>query len=264
MTTKPDLILLGPAPPYRGGIAETNHELAIALEQAGKCLELWTFKKLYPKIIFPGSSPFSKEAQPKLNVYRKIHAYAPFHWKRVANQISKQSPKVVIFRYYTPFLALCYGYIAHYLNPKIECVALVDNWIPHERKPWDRMLNRFFGKRMHRFMTLSSNVTHAIKQDFAKPIWTGFHPISKQLPDPISMPVAKKKLGWSPQEQVVLFFGLVRKYKGLDLLIQAFATSCLKNTSIRLAIVGEFYEDINRYKKTDFTIRIARRCLVLS
>lgn len=243
-----DYLLIGPAHPFRGGIAETQHELAKALQEQGKTVELITFTTLYPKFLFPGSSPLSIAKAPEAIIIKQyIHAYLPFEWKKVAKKINEINPKAVVFRYYTPFLAPVYGVIAKNINSLIKKIALVDNWIPHETKIWDSFLNRYFEKKIDGFTTLSDNVAKQVKKDSLKPVWTGFHPISSTLLDPINKTLARKKITISEKTKVVLFFGLIRKYKGLELLIKAFNETPLKKNNIVLYIAGECYENPKKY-----------------
>jgi len=243
-----DYLIIGPAHPYRGGIAETNHELALGFKKNGKKVEIWTFKKLYFNFLFPGKTQFTNQSAPKeLDIKRVIHAYSPFQWNNIIKKIKKLNPKNIIFRYYTPFLALCYGYLARNIGSKINCIGMVDNWIPHENTFLDNYLNNFFGSACSSFVTLSKSVANEIENNFNKPILKGFHPINEFLPKPISKNIARKNLNLSNDLEYILFFGLVRKYKGLDLLIDAFSIFHKKNSNAQLLIVGEFYEQKNKY-----------------
>ena len=243
-----DYLIIGPVAPFRGGIAETQYELATHLQLSGKKVQLLTFSKLYPKFLFPGENQKTKEKQQdSLKVSESIHAYNPLRWGKVIHQINQLNPQNLIFRYYTPFLAPVYGWIAKKTNPQINKIALVDNWIPHERRVFDGILNRFFGKQMHAFTTLSKSVASQIKNDFKQPVWVGFHPINTQLLPSISKAEARKKLGWDQKQTIVLFFGLIRQYKGLELLIKSFSEEVFNNRNTVLKIVGECYENKNKY-----------------
>lgn len=255
-----DYLFIGPAHPFRGGISETQHELTKTLVEQGFNVKLFTFTSLYPKILFPGSSPYSSQKAPKnLDIEQKIHAYSPLGWKKIADQINTLQPKNVIFRYYTPFLAPVYTSLAKRLDKGIKKITLVDNWFPHESNIWDKALNRYFGKQMQGFTTLSPLVAQQIKLEFKVPIWSGFHPIATHLRPEIEQHKAKEILGWSPSEKTILFFGLIRKYKGLELLIQSFAESPLKEENIRLYIAGECYENSNKYSKLIKELQIENR-----
>ena len=255
-----DYLFIGPAHPFRGGISETQHELTKTLMEQGFNVKLFTFTSLYPKILFPGSSPYGSQKAPKnLDIEQKIHAYSPIGWKKIAEQINTLQPKNVIFRYYTPFLAPVYTSIAKRLDMGIKKIALVDNWFPHESNIWDKALNRYFGKQMQGFTTLSTQVAQQLKLEFKVPIWSGFHPIATHLHPEIEQQKAKEILGWSPSEKTILFFGLIRKYKGLELLIQSFAESPLKEENIRLYIAGECYENPNKYSNLIKELQIENR-----
>ena len=255
-----DYLFIGPVHPFRGGISETQHELTKTLMEQGFNVKLFTFTSLYPKILFPGSSPYSSQKAPKnMDIKQKIHAYSPLGWKKIADQINTLQPKNVIFRYYTPFLAPVYTSIAKRLDMGIKKIALVDNWFPHESNIWDKALNRFFGKQMQGFTTLSTQVAQQLKLEFKVPIWSGFHPISTHLHPEIEQQKAKEILEWSPSEKTILFFGLIRKYKGLELLIQSFAESPLKEENIRLYIAGECYENPNKYSNLIKDLQLENR-----
>ena len=247
---KVDYLLIGPAYPYRGGIAQTQNEFALSLIKLGKIVHLITFKKLYPKFLFPGKSQYSSEVRPNiLKISRIIHSYNPFNWIKTAKKINSINPDVVIFRYYTPLLAFCYFGIINALNKKIKKVALIDNWIHHEPRFYDKILNTLFSKKIDSFITLSDNVAQQIKKQINSNIFSGFHPISNNLPKKISRLKARKEIGWDVDAQIVLFYGLIRPYKGLENLLKAFSKLPLKLSNVKLAIIGEFYEPISKYQK---------------
>jgi len=247
---KVDYLLIGPAYPYRGGIAQTQNQLALSLTKLGKTVLLITFKKLYPKFLFPGKSQFTIETKPDLiKINRTIHSYNPFNWIKVARKINKINPKVIIFRYYNPLLSFCYYGIINNLNKNIKKVALVDNWKHHEPKFYDKILNKLFSIKIDSYITLSDNVAQELKKQLNSNIFSGFHPISEDLPKKISKLNARKEIGWDIDAKIILFYGLIRPYKGLDNLLVAFTMSPLNLSNIKLAIVGEFYEPILKYKK---------------
>jgi len=245
-----NFILIGPAYPFRGGISNTNHELIREIQKKEKNSFIITFKKLYPKFIFPGKNQFSDEKKPSdINIERHITSYNPISWIKTAKRINELNPKAVIFRYYTPFLAPAYFFITILIKNKIKKIALVDNWIPHESFLLDNLLNKLFGIKMSGFITLSRNVSNQIESNFSKPILTLFHPINQNLPLPISKSDARKILKWPKERKVILFYGLIRKYKGLELLINSINEEPLKKNKIHLVIAGEFYESKEKYLK---------------
>lgn len=245
---KLDYLIIGPAHPFRGGISETQHQFAKALQKQGKKVVLLTFTKLYPKLLFPGKTQLSTEEAPAdLSIYKAIHAYHPLKWAEAVRFIHSQDPAVVVFRYYTPFLSFVYHWIGKRLSKKIKKIALVDNWIPHERRGIDRSLNRLFAKTMDAFSCLSPGVAEQIKTDFKGPLWEGFHPINEDLLPRLDQKKTKNKLNWETETAYVLFFGLIRKYKGLELLIEAFSQKPLLNKSVKLYVAGECYEGPQKY-----------------
>ena len=245
-----DCLILGPAYPYRGGIADTNHAFAKELTKQGVTTEIWTFTKLYPNIIFPGKTQFDlADKEFSFKIVKKIHAYNPFSWKKISDEINSLAPKRVVFRYWTPLLAIAWGNIARRLDESIKRIALVDNWNPHEPKPWDNSLNRYFSDKMNLITTLSESVHSEIISEVKIPVNKGFHPINDDLPEIISKKEARERLKLNQHLNYILFFGLIRSYKGLDLLIEAFKYLNQSNQVIKLLIVGEFYEDETQYKK---------------
>ena len=245
-----NFILIGPAFPFRGGISNTNHELIREIQKKFKNSFIITFKKLYPNFIFPGKNQFSNEKKPlKINIERHLTSYNPMSWIKTAKRINKFNPKAVIFRYYTPFLAPAYFFINILISNKIKKIALVDNWKPHESFLFDNFLNKLFGIKITGFISLSKNVSNQIRLNFKKPILTLFHPINQNLPIPISKNNARKILKWPKERKTILFYGLIRKYKGLDLLINSIIEEPLKKSQIHLVIAGEFYEPKEKYLK---------------
>jgi len=247
---KLDYLLIGPAYPLRGGIAETQHQFALALQKKGNKVALLTFTHLYPKLLFPGKTQISTEkATDELYVLPKIHAYNPFRWHNIIPTIQSLNPKRVVFRYYTPFLSLVYSYIAKKLHKSIQKIALVDNWIPHEKSQLDNFLNKRFIKHISHFTTLSPLVANQIKTQYKVRVWSGFHPINTHLLAKVDQKTARKQLRWEETCTYVLFFGLIRKYKGLELLIQAFNEKILDDKNIKLYVAGECYENPEKYSQ---------------
>lgn len=246
MASSPPLkiLLLGPAHPYRGGISDSQMAFAKALKKLNTRTELWTFTHLYPDFIFPGKTQYSKEKAPtELDIERKLHSYNPLKWSKIANEINQLKPDVVVFRYWTPLLSPSWCSIARKLNPSIKRIGFIDNWIAHESKPWDTFLNTRFERAMDCFQTLSSELTSQVKQVTDKAVWGKAHPLDDGLPNRVESKIAKSKLTIDDQANYILFFGLIRAYKGLDLLIEALSLIPKK----KLLVVGEAYENIEKY-----------------
>ncbi len=236
-----DYLFLGPAKPFRGGIAETQGYLAEEILSKGLRVEVWTFTKLYPQILFPGKSQFdkSKNEKNKLDSKRIIHAYNFFKWKSIVKRINALKPRIVVFRYWTPLISPCWCYIKSKLDTSIKTVGLIDNWEHHEPKIWDKKLNTYFGNSMDMIVTFSEAVATEIKKTIEKKILIGFHPIPSKNKFKILKPNNYSKT----ESNFVLFFGLVRKYKGLEILID----SMKYNNNFKLLIVGEFYDNKKKY-----------------
>ncbi len=248
MQSRNSVLLLGPSYPYRGGIAETQNEFAMALKKLGYKVCVWTFKFQYPKTLFPGKTQITDDLKPKgLNVERKIHSMNPLNWIKLAREINKIKPKYLFLRYWTPFLAPCWSNIGKRISKETKVIGLVDNWIPHETKFSDRFLNNLFEKTCDSFITLSSYVSNQIKQSSSKNILSLFHPINNLLPDSIEEKIAYKRLYLNTEKEYILFAGLIRKYKGLDLLIDAFGKISKEMPKLELIIAGEFYDNKRKY-----------------
>lgn len=243
------IIILGPAHPYRGGISDTNEALCRNLQSQGHKVSIWTFRLQYPTLLFPGKTQFSESERPKgISIKRKINSISPWNWIRVAHQINKKKPDLILVRYWTPFLALSFGSIVKRLDQNIKKIAVTDNILPHELMPFHKLLTRFFCKQFDGFITLSKAVASELNHFIKKPILVLPHPINDQLPTALNQLKAQQSLGLNATKKYLLFFGLVRQYKGLDLLIQAMPSVLKKHPNTHLLVVGEHYESINKYR----------------
>lgn len=243
------MILVGTAYPYRGGLAVFNERLARSLQEEGYEVEIWTFTVQYPNFLFPGKTQFSTEPAPEgLIIHRKLNSVNPFNWMKVGRQLCKANADLVVFAYWMSFFAPCYGVIARYLKTT-KCIALVHNMMPHEKSVLDRVLPPFFVKSMDGFVALSQSVLRDVQRldKHDKPKAWSPHPIYDHYGPKEPREVALERLGLSPDYRYMLFFGLVRAYKGLDWLIQAFADDRLRKYPIKLIVAGEFYDDKRRY-----------------
>jgi len=256
-----DFLFLGPAYPYRGGIANTQHALVESLLEHGYNVKILTFTHLYPALLFPGKTQLTEKIEnPRFSIERRVHAYHPFQWHQVAKHINQLHPRAVIFRYWTPFLAPCWNAIAGRLNHSIKKVGWVDNWKAHEPKFWDKFLTRRFEKSMGLFTTLSPAVAKQIDKDSQKMIWGKMHPIAAHLPKKINLKEALKKLDFPEDKTALLFFGLIRPYKGLALLLKALKHHPDKH----LFIVGECYENWEKYQQLIEHLKIENQITVVN
>ena len=243
------VIIIGPAHPYRGGIANFNNSLADAFFKNGDDVEILSFKLQYPSFLFPGKTQFESSDPPKnIKIKSIINSINPFNWFNVAREINRKNPDFVIIRYWLPFMGPCLGSIARLLNKKIKILAITDNIIPHEKRFGDFFLTKYFVSSCDAFVTLSASVledlTHFTKSKNKK--FTP-HPIYDTFGEKIDKSVAKKNLELNINDKYLLFFGFVRKYKGLDLMLHAMSDQRIKDLGIKLIVAGEFYDNIDFY-----------------
>lgn len=243
--------IIGPAYPYRGGIATTNERLAQEFVSMGFDVQIETFTVQYPSFLFPGKTQYNlKPAPENLSIQRTINSINPLNWISVGRRICKEKPDLVIVRYWLPFMAPALGTIARLIrrnrHSKISCLA--DNIIPHEHRPGDRMLTSYFISRIDGLIAMSKSVL-VDAQSFRSNLPVGFcpHPIFDNYGERLSFELAKKKLRLDVNTRYLLFFGFIRDYKGLDLLLNAFADARLRNFPVKLLIAGEYYSSPEPY-----------------
>ena len=243
------VIIIGPAHPYRGGIANFNNSLADAFFKNGDDIEILSFKLQYPSFLFPGKTQYESSDPPKnIKIKSIINSINPFNWFNVAREINRKNPDFVIIRYWLPFMGPCLGSIARLLNKKIKILAITDNIIPHEKRFGDFFLTKYFVSSCDAFVTLSASVLEDLTQ-FTKSKNKKFtpHPIYDTFGEKIDKSVAKKNLELNINDKYLLFFGFVRKYKGLDLMLHAMSDQRIKDLGIKLIVAGEFYDNIDFY-----------------
>jgi len=248
------VIIIGPAFPFRGGIANFNNALAQEYHNRGDQVIIYSFTLQYPSFLFPGTTQYESGKAPKnLKIKTLINSVNPFNWLTVARRINKEQPDYVIIRYWLPFMAPCLGSIARLLKKRIKIIAITDNVIPHEKRIGDNFFTRYFVKSCDAFLSLSASVLDDLSM-FTDSNLKKFipHPIYDVFGDTIPKEKAIENLGLKPNNKHLLFFGFVRKYKGLDLMLQAMADRRIIDLGIKLIIAGEFYDD-----KTEYTDMIA-------
>jgi D-inositol-3-phosphate glycosyltransferase len=246
------IVLIGSAHPLRGGgLATFNERLAKAFMQAGHDVIIYTFSLQYPKILFPGKSQYSDEEAPQdLNIKVKVNSINPFNWVKVGKEIAKLSPDFVIVRYWIPFMAPCLGKISRIIrkNKTSKVIAITDNIIPHEKRIGDRSLTKYFIKSVDGFITLSQSVMDDLgKFNNTKPRKLCLHPLYDNFGEKVLRTHALSSLNLDAGFNYILFFGFIRNYKGLDLLLKAMAQPILKSKKIKAIVAGEFYADSKQY-----------------
>lgn len=243
--------IIGPAYPFRGGIATTNERLAEEFMVMGFDVEIETFTIQYPSFLFPGKTQFNlKPAPENLTIKRTINSINPFSWFSVGRRIRFEKPDLVIIRYWLPFLAPCLGTVAGLIrkNRHSKVICLADNIIPHENMPGDRWLTNYFIQRIDGLIAMSKSVltdAETFRKNF--PLEFCPHPIFDNYGERLSFEVAKQKLKLDIHTKYLLFFGFIRDYKGLDLLIKAFADERLRKFPVKLLVAGEYYSSSEPY-----------------
>lgn len=257
------VIIVGTAYPYRGGLAAFNERLAYEYQQQGHEVELYTFTLQYPAFLFPGKTQLSDGPAPAgLHILRKVHSCNPFNWLRTGKEIAAKKPDLLIVKYWMPFMAPCLGTIERRVrrNGHTRAISILDNIIPHEHHPGDRLLSRYFVRSTDGFVAMSHSVRQDLRQfDTAKPCLFCPHPLYDHYGDKMDKGEAKQLLGLNVEEHYVLFFGFIRAYKGLDLLIEAFADPRLKALGVKLLVAGEYYGDPKPYLSLRDRLGIADR-----
>ena len=264
--SKRKVIIIGPAFPFRGGIANFNNALAQEYYDRGDQVTLYSFTLQYPGFLFPGTTQYeSGEAPKNLKIKTLINSVNPFNWINVARKINAENPDYVIIRYWLPFMAPCLGTIARLLNKKIKILAITDNVIPHEKRIGDTLFTRYFVKSCDAFLSLSASVLDDLSK-FTNTTYKKFipHPIYNVFGDKIPKAKALENLGLNSEDKHLLFFGFVRKYKGLDLMLKAMGDSRIKAMGIKLIIAGEFYDDKTEYTDLISDLGIAKNIIMKS
>ena len=266
------IIVLGTAHPYRGGLATFNERLARQFVSEGHEVEIWTFTLQYPSFLFPGKTQYTNEPAPQdLLIRRTLNSCNPFNWLRVGHQLRKAAPDMLICCYWMAFFAPAYGLISRIArrNGKTKTIALVHNMMPHEPSILDKLFAPYFVKSQDGFVALSESVVRDIdkverlklKVERRPKTFTP-HPIYDHYGDRMSKEEACKALGLPADKDYMLFFGLVRAYKGLDLLLDAFGKVKDQLPNLRLIIAGEFYEDEAKYRAQIERLGLKERVVV--
>ncbi len=250
---------IGPAFPYRGGLATIIETLARTFAGRGNEVSIDTFSLQYPRLLFPGKSQFRTGPAPTdLSIERTVSTINPLSWWRVGRTLRHQAPDMVVLKYWTPLMAPCFGTICRLArkNGKTKVVVHVDNITPHENHFYDRLLNRYFLRSVDGFVYMSE----AVKSDLdtyglGKPALFSPHPLFDTYGQRVDRTEACTRLGLNPEEKYVMFFGYIRDYKGLDLLIDAWAMLHKRGLTEgrKLLVVGEVYG-----ADTKYTEQIAR------
>ena len=245
------IIIIGTAFPYRGGLSAFNERLARQFSSEGHDVLIITFKLQYPSFLFPGKTQFQKGPPPEgLSIIRMVNSVNPFSWIGTGCKIKKEKPDIVIFKYWLPFMAPCFGTIARIVhsNRRTKVICIFDNVIPHEKRAGDKLLTRYFINSIQGALVMSEPVLNDLLK-FGKeiPVNLNPHPLFDNFGQPVMKDEAIAKLNLSHAYSYILFFGFVREYKGLDLLLKAFPAIKIVHKNVKLIIAGEFYDDEKSY-----------------
>lgn len=249
------LVIIGPAHPLRGGLATFNQRLAKAFNDEGHSCSIYSFSLQYPSFLFPGKTQFTEEPAPaNLDIYTVINSVNPFNWIRIGNRLKKEKPDIIIVRFWLPFMGPALGTILRRVrkNKHTRIICIADNVIPHEKRFGDRPFTRYFLKSCDAFITMSEKVMTDLRQfEKEKPAKQVSHPLYDNFGEIIPKETARKHLGLPENENIILFFGFIRRYKGLDILLDAIGYLKKNNPEalrFKLLVAGEFYEDEQPYQ----------------
>ena len=243
------VIIIGPAHPLRGGLATFNERLAKQFIQQGFDTKIYTFSLQYPGFMFPGTTQYSDAPAPAdLDIKVCINSVLPTNWLKVGLELKKLQPDFIVVRYWLPVMAPCLGTILRIVrkNKHTKIVCIADNIIPHEKRKGDHLFTKYFINPIDAFIVMSEKVMSDLKLfDRTKPVQLIQHPLYDNFGEKIDKKLARKNIGIEGGEKIMLFFGFIRKYKGLDILLDALALIKKENTStsFKVLIAGEFYED---------------------
>jgi len=257
--SKGSVIILGPAHPLRGGgITTFNHRLARAFIHEGYDCQIYSFSLQYPSFLFPGSSQYTDEPAPEgLTIHSRVNSINPFNWWAVGEELRRRRPDIIVVRYWLPLMGPALGTILRRVrrNKHTRIVAITDNVLPHEKRPGDKLFTRYFLQSCDAFIAMSEKVMNDLRLfEKNKPARKVPHPLYDNFGQPVSPSEARaalreKGLSIGAADKIVLFFGFIRKYKGLDLLLEAMADDRIRAAGIRLLIAGEFYDSEQGYKE---------------
>lgn len=242
------IAIVGPAHPYRGGLASIMETMAREYQARGYEVRILTFTLQYPSLLFPGKSQTVTTPAPEdLTIERRVSTINPFTWWSVGRELCRMQPDIVLMKYWTPFMAPCFGSIARLArrNGHTRVICQIDNVEPHEHHLTDKMFNRYYLRSVDGFVYMSEQVHTELKAYTDVPMRFSPHPMFEHFGERVERTEACRKLGIDPMQRYAMFFGLIRDYKGLDTLLEAW--SKFRREGYKLLVVGEFYASRDRY-----------------
>ena len=242
------ILLLGPAHPYRGGLASIMETMAREYQSRGHEVRIYTFTVQYPSLLFPGKTQYVTTPPPEdLHIERVMNTVNPLNWISLGLRIKREKPDMVVMKYWTPFMAPCFGTVARIArsNGVTKVVCQIDNVEPHEHHIIDKPCNHYYLGAVDGFVYMSEQVHGELKAYTSAPAVFSPHPMFENFGVAEQRTEACQKIGISAEDKYTLFFGLIRDYKGLDLLLKAWAE--WKPEGRKLLIAGEFYASREKY-----------------
>ena len=260
-------VLIGPASPLRGGIANFNESLELAFIKKGIDAEIVSFYFQYPSFLFPGKTQKADgKLDSRLKIKSLISSINPYSWIKTALYIKKLQPDIVIVQYWLPLMAPALGSILKLIGKKNrpKIISIVHNAQPHEKRPGDKLFTRYFARQCDGFICLSKSVLEDLSM-FTGSIHKIFvpHPVYDIFGEKVSKVEAREKLGIAKDEKVILFFGIIRRYKGLELLLNSMAQDEVRKQNIKLLIAGEFYEDKQPYLSQIEALNLGNQVIIV-
>jgi len=234
--------------PYRGGIAQFNASLLQAFEQKHEA-RAYTFTRQYPDFLFPGKTQYvtSNDNATLVNAERVLDSINPISYISAARKIKRFAPDILVMKYWMSFLAPALGCVAGSMKKSTKVITIVDNAIPHEPKFFDKPFAKYLFNRVDGFVVMSEAVRRDVLtlKPNAQCLFAP-HPLYNHFGSTMDKLQSQYRLGLNPNKKTLLFFGLIRDYKGLDMLIEAFGKL---PSDYQLLIAGEPYGDFEKYEK---------------
>ena len=259
------IVIVGPAHPLRGGLATYNERLARELMLKNH-VTLLTFSLQYPNFLFPGQSQFSDDLKPEdLSIDIALNSINPLNWFLVGRKYKKIKPDIIIFRYWMPFFGPCFGTFARIVksNHHTQIIAITDNIIPHEKRFFDTPFSKYFLPVLDGAVAMSHKVLGDLQNfPISKPVKkTGYHahPLYDNFGRSVSKSEACESLGLDENKRYILFFGFIRNYKGLDILLEAMSLLPESLKDVNLLVAGEYYEDSAPYDEIIVQKQLGKR-----
>jgi D-inositol-3-phosphate glycosyltransferase len=246
------IIFLGPAHPYRGGPASFTDRLAQQFIAEGHDAEIFTFRLQYPGFLFPGKTQYTDNPPPEgVRITRLLNSINPLNWIVAGIKIKRLRPDILLLRFWLPFMGPSFGTVARIVkkNKHTRVICIFDNVVPHEKRPGDRLLTRYFTECIDGAIVMSGSVGDELKMfNDRVPVRLSPHPVFDNYGTALTRDDSINALSLDGSFSYMLFFGFIRAYKGLDLLIEALSDDRLKKKRLKLIVAGEFYEDAAPYR----------------